>query len=217
MSYFKAILLNSNSKANDLTETILKVINEKKPQSVKQLTAMLKESLDIEEKVILESVLKLQAEGVIKLENQTLQSRSLATYLKASEAIWYWVTIAAGAITAALVFTISENLYPWIYVRNFFGVIFVLFLPGYAFIKAFFPANLPGKISSESLETIERIALSVGMSIALVSIVGLLLYYSPWGLSLPATVVSLFVFTSIFATAGIVRSTNKINARNPTL
>jgi hypothetical protein len=76
-----------NSKANELTETILKVINEKKPQSVKQLTTMLKKRLDLEEKVILDSVLKLQAEGVIKLENQASQSRSLATYLKTREAL----------------------------------------------------------------------------------------------------------------------------------
>jgi hypothetical protein len=75
---------------------------------------MLKKSLNLEEKVILESVLKLQAEGAIKLENQPLQSRSFATYLKTGEALWYWVTIAAGALTAVLVFTISENFYPWV-------------------------------------------------------------------------------------------------------
>jgi ribosomal silencing factor RsfS len=208
MSYFKATLLSSNSKANDLTETILKVINEKKPQSVKQLTIMLKESLDLEEKVILESVLKLQAEGVIKLEDQSLQSRSLATYLKTGEASWYWVTIAAGAITATLVFTISENFYPWVYVRNVFGVIFVLFLPGYAFIKALFPVNMLTKTSTKDLETIERIALSVGMSITLVSIVGLLLYYSPFGLDLTAIVLSLLAFTLVFATVAVARKYN---------
>lgn len=205
MSYFKDRRLSSNSKANDLTETILKVINEKKPQSVKQLTSMLKESLDLEEKEIVKSVLKLQAEGVIKLENQALQSRSLATYLKTGEALWYWVTIATVAITAALVFTISENVYPWVYLRNFFGVIFVLFLPGYAFIKALFPVNMPIKTSTKELETIERIALSIGMSIALVSIVGLLLYYSPLGLDLTAVTLSLLVFTSVFATAAVDR------------
>jgi hypothetical protein len=208
MSYFKAILLNSNSKANDLTETILKVINEKKPQSVKQLTTILKKSLDLEEKEIIKSVLKLQAEGIIKLENQALQSQSLATYLKTREAIWYWVTIAAGAITAALVFTISENVYPWVYVRNVFGVIFVLFLPGYAFIKALFPVNMPAKTSTGNLETIEQIALSIGMSIAVVSIVGLLLYYSPFGLDLTAIVLSLLAFTLVFATVAVARKYN---------
>jgi len=208
MCCIKVRLLSTNSKANDLTETILKVINDKKPQSVKQLTTMLKENLEIEEKEIIKSVLKLQAEGIIKLENQALQSQSLATYLKTREAIWYWVTIAAGAITAALVFTISENVYPWVYVRNVFGVIFVLFLPGYAFIKALFPVNMPAKTSTGNLETIEQIALSIGMSIAVVSIVGLLLYYSPFGLDLTAIVLSLLAFTLVFATVAVARKYN---------
>jgi uncharacterized membrane protein len=208
MSYLNDVCLSNNSKTDDLTEAILTVINEKKPQSVKQLTTMLKETLCLDEKVILESVLKLESEGVIKLENQALQSGNLATYLKTGEAIWYWVMLVAGAITAALVFTISDNVYPWAYVRNVFGVIFVLFLPGYAFIKALFPVNILGDASTRSLETIVRIALSIGMSIALVSIVGLLLYYSPWGLDLTAIVLSLLSFTLISATVAVAREYN---------
>jgi uncharacterized membrane protein len=166
---------------------------------------MLKEILDLDEKLILASVLKLESKGVITLENQALQSLSLVTYLKNGEAIWYWVLIAVGAITAALVFTISANVYPWAYVRNVFGVIFVLFLPGYAFIKALFPVNILGEESIRNIETIVRIALSIGMSIALVSIVGLLLYYSPWGLDLTAVVLSLLAFTLVSATAAVAR------------
>jgi hypothetical protein len=205
MSYFKDRPLSSNLKTNDLNEIILRVINENKPQSVKQLTTILKETLDLEEEKILESVLKLQAEGLINLESQALQSQSLATYLKTGEALWYWVTIALGAVTAAMIFTISEDFYPWIYARNVLGVIFVLFLPGYAFIKALFPVNMPIRTSTENLEAIERFALSLGMSIALVSIVGLLLYYSPWGMELTAIVLSLLALTVVFATAAIIR------------
>ena len=201
--------MSSNSKADDINEKILKVIAERKPQSVKQLTTMLKESFGLEEKVILESVMKLQTEGLIKLENQALQSRSLATYLKTGEALWYWITIAAGALAAALVLAISENVYPWVYVRNVFGLIFVLFLPGYAAVKALFPVDMPLKTSTKELETIELIGLSVGMSIALVSIVGLLLFYSPFGLDLTAVVLSLLGLTLILATVAVLRSARK--------
>jgi uncharacterized membrane protein len=135
----------------------------------------------------------------------TLQSRSLSNYLKTSDAIWYWVTIVAGLIASILVFTVTEDIYPWIYVRNFFGVMFVLFLPGYAFVKALFLGNSPSKTPVESVETIERVAFSVGMSIALVSIIGLLLYYSPWSLDLDTIVFSLFALTSISATTALIR------------
>ena len=85
------------------------------------------------------------------------------------------------------------------------GIIFVLWLPGYTFIKALFPAHVPIKTSTENLETIERIALSLGMSIALVPIIGLLLYYTPWGISLTPIVLSLLALTLVFATAAITR------------
>ena len=205
MFYFKAILLICNSKTNDLTRIILQVIKEKNPQSVKQLAKILKERVDLEETEITKTLLKLQDEGIIKLESQNPQSHSLANYLRTDAAIWYWLTIAAEAITAIFVFTISEDGYPWIYVRNVLGVIFVLFLPGYAFMKALFPINMPSMTSIAHLEKIERIALSIGMSMAIDSILGLLLYYSPWGLDLTTIVPVLLTFTSVFATASVIR------------
>jgi uncharacterized membrane protein len=205
MVYFEATHLTSNLESNDLTKTILETIKEKKPQSVKQLTTMLVESFNLREKQALEAILKLRAQGIIKLEDQSLESRSLAAHVT-DRNLWYWLTIAAGAMTTILVFTIPENLYPWIYVRNFFGITFVLYLPGYTFVKALFPANLHIKTSSVSLERIERIALSVGMSVAIVSIVGFIFYYTPWNQNLLATVICLFIFTSISATIGILRS-----------
>lgn len=199
------MLLTGNSKPNDLTKMILEVVNEKKPQSVRQLTEMLRENLALSKEEIAKSVLKLQAEGVIKLKDHALQSRTFATYLKTIEAVWYWLTIATGSITAALVFLISEGVYPWIYVRNILGLAFVLFLPGYSFIKALFQDNISAKTSVGSLQSIERIALSVGMSLALVSLVGLLLYYSPWGLDLVSVVPSLLALTLIFSTVAVIK------------
>lgn len=207
MIYFKATLLDSKIKANNLSDIILEAIKEKKPQSIKQLILILKETLNLQEKEILDIILKMQTQGTIKIEDNSLEPRSFVAWPTGKD-LWYRLTIAAGAIATTLVFTIPENLYPWIYVRNFFGILFVFFLPGYAFVKALFPANLPGQILSRSLETIERMALSVGLSIALVSIVGLLLYYSTLYQSLPVIVASLFVITSIFATIGKIRYNN---------
>ena len=208
---FQGRLLSINSKCNHLNKIIIEVINEKKPQSVEHLTKMLKENFDLTEEEIMESVLKLQAKGIIKLDNQATNSMSLETYLKTGKAIWYWMTIIAGAITASMVFTISDAAYPWFFARNVLGIIFVLFLPGYAFTKALFPTNVLAKTSMENLETVTRLALSIGMSIALVSIIGLLLYHTPWGLDLVAIVASLFAFTLVSATIAVIRTARQKN------
>jgi uncharacterized membrane protein len=92
----------------------------------------------------------------------------------------------------------------------------VLFLPGYAFIKMLFPQKVPIPTSSAELDTIERIALSIGMSLALTPIVGLILNYTPWGIRLTPITLSLLAMTAIFATAGIIREHQIKTQQNPT-
>jgi hypothetical protein len=198
--------LSNNSKTDELTKTIIQKLNKRKPQNVKQLITLVKESLPFTEGEILDAILKLQSQGKIKLDNQPLPaSPKLATYMKTNQALWYWTTIATATITVAIVFTVPEDFYQWSYLRNALGIIFVLWLPGYAFIKALFPVQVPIKTSTENLDTIERIALSLGMSIALVPIIGLLLNYTPWGIRLTPIVLSLFALTLVFATAAVIR------------
>lgn len=197
--------MNNDPKTDELISIIVKTIKEEKPQSVKELVAFLGSRLNMKEEEILKVILKLQAEGVIKLENQVYRSLNLAGYLKTVEAIWYWWTIAITIVTAVMIFTISEDFYPWIYLRNAFGLVFILFLPGYAFVKAVFPINMPIEVSSRELETIERIALSVGLSLALVPMVGLVLYYTPLGISVTPIVLSLLALTLFLATIAAMR------------
>jgi uncharacterized membrane protein len=66
----------------------------------------------------------------------------------------------------------------------------VLFVPGYALIAALFPRK-------EDLDGIERVALSFGLSIAVVPLIGLGLNYTPWGIRLTPVVISLALFTVI--------------------
>ena len=204
--------LSSDSKHGQLVQTIIQVINERKPQNVKQLANLVKEKLAISEEEILQSILELQSQGRIKLEDHqpAPPPTRLAAYMKTGQALWYWATITITIITAATVFTVTEDFYPWVYIRYALGAIFVLWLPGYAFIKALFPVHVPIKMPTENLDTVERIALSLGMSLALVPIVGLLLNYTPWGIRLTPIVTSLLALTLVFATAAIIREHQEI-------
>jgi uncharacterized membrane protein len=106
--------------------------------------------------------------------------------------------------TAILVYAIPTYSYPWAFLRNILGILFVFFLPGYAFLKVVFPKKLCSE-GVKSLEVIIRIAFSVGISIAVVSILGLILYYTPFGLDLTPIVFSLLAFTLILTTVGVIR------------
>ena len=68
------------------------------------------------------------------------------------------------------------------------AVAFVFFLPGYLLVAALYPRK-------GDLDPAERLALSLGLSIAVVPLIGLALNYSPWGIRLNPTLafVSLFI------------------------
>jgi uncharacterized membrane protein len=122
-----------------------------------------------------------------------------------SVAHWFWVTIVVAVATTITAFMVPEDTRPAVYVRYVLGVVLVLCFPGYAFVRAPFPAHVPFKTSSENLDTIERLALSVGMNLVLVPIVGLLLNYSRWGIRLTPMTLSLLGLTTISALTAIIR------------
>jgi uncharacterized membrane protein len=72
--------------------------------------------------------------------------------------------------------------------RIVLGSLFTLFLPGYSLIEALYPKE-------DDLSPLERLALSIGLSLALVPLVGLLLNYSPWGIRLDPTMAALTTLT----------------------
>ena len=197
MSYLKDKLLIINSDDSYLNRRILEIIREQNPKSVRKLIKIVTASLNLTEEEVIKSISKLQDEGIINFEKHLSNSMSFVTYVKTSEAVWYWLTIAVGLLSATLFFVISENAYPWIYARNVFGVIFVLFLPGYSLVKALFRNEISSKISMENLTAIERIALSVALSFGLVSIIGVILYYSLLDLDLSAIVFILLGLTLV--------------------
>ena len=79
------------------------------------------------------------------------------------------------------------TLTPFRIVRIILGLTLVLFFPGYTLIAALFPKRT-------DLDTIERIALSFGLSIAVVPLIGLILNYTPWGIRLYPILISLTGF-----------------------
>ena len=89
----------------------------------------------------------------------------------------------AGALLTIYLPYLNES-----FLRVLFGVPLVLFIPGYALIAALFPA-------ARDIDGIERVALSFGLSIAIVPLTGLALNYTPWGIRLDPIVICLSILT----------------------
>jgi uncharacterized membrane protein len=75
--------------------------------------------------------------------------------------------------------------------RAVIGFAFVLFVPGYALVAALFPRD------GTDIQALERLALSVGLSVALVAAVGLTLGFTPFGVGPVSVLASLSGITLI--------------------
>ena len=83
-------------------------------------------------------------------------------------------------------------LFPPNTLRIVLGFLFVLFFPGYALMVALFPRK-------EGMSGIERVALSFGLSIAVVPLIGLIFNYTPWGIRLESMLSSIASFILIIS------------------
>ena len=105
--------------------------------------------------------------------------------------------IIMGLVLLTDIFVLTPGINETMF-RNILGLPLVLFLPGYALIAALFPAK-------SDLDGIERVALSFGLSIAVVPLIGLGLNYTPWGIRLLPILTSLSVFTFIMCGLAYLR------------
>jgi len=82
---------------------------------------------------------------------------------------------------------LTTSLFPVTWLLIILGLPFLLFFPGYMLIAALFPRR-------EGLDSIERLTLSFGLSIAIVPLFGLVLNYTPWGIKLYPILLSVSFF-----------------------
>ena len=109
------------------------------------------------------------------------------------------------------------------------GLAFVLFVPGYVFIAALFPeagesptvedegtgtgsgndsdSIVPG-LGQSGIDGIERLALSIGLSVAIVPLIGLVLNFTPWGIRLVPIMISTSGFVLVATAVAAVRRWN---------
>jgi uncharacterized membrane protein len=93
-----------------------------------------------------------------------------------------WLAAAIGAIFLSIPETLP--------LRVVLALPIMLFIPGYCVIAALFPKE-------GDINLIERFALSFGLSIAIVPLIGLGLNFTPWGIRLEPVMTAVTLFTLV--------------------
>jgi len=106
----------------------------------------------------------------------------------------FWLTLIVSMLAVATIYSAPQT-DPWSTIRIFAGSAFVLFIPGYALTQLLFPTR--------DMDPIEYIAMSIGLSLAITPLIGLILNYSIWGIRLDpivASISAISIMMSLIAT-----------------
>jgi hypothetical protein len=115
---------------------------------------------------------------------------SIFAYLRSTLALDLWLTLVLLGLGLSTTFLIPVELFPLVILRWVFGGLLLVFVPGFAFVRALFPFE-------RYIDRWERLALSCGLSIALAVLVGFALNFTPWGITLVPTAIVLATITVV--------------------
>lgn len=184
---------------SSLDELTLEYLGKYGTMSVQRLHEALRTNdPSLTESEVVDIVWRLSDEGKAELEDAWPVTKSFTRFLGLWErhiSLYCLLLLAFAAISS--IYLVPADL-PWVSIRWVLASVFMLFIPGYATVKALFPKR-------SELDSLERFALSLGLSLTIVAFVGLLLNYTPWGIRMTPIVISLTVITLGLVLASLVR------------
>jgi hypothetical protein len=119
---------------------------------------------------VMEGLMRMQSSGTITISEREPYS-SLGRYALSPHSFWFVGAVIATLLSLALISVTSGVT---LYLRYVFGGLLILFLPGYSVTELLY--------SKKDLEELTTVVLSIGLSLALVPLVGLVLNYTPFGI-----------------------------------
>lgn len=179
-----------------VSEAVLEAARVKPGLSVEGVVDEVARNVDVDRHRVARHLYQLWKEDKLELEDSRPPS-TLRQYFRSVYSWWFWGLVTIVAFTASSIYLFPQTP-PYIYFRYAAGCLFVLYLPGVALIEALYPGK-------GDLQPLERLALSIGLSLALVPLVGLALNYTPWGIRLDPIYLSLAFLTIMLAGAAVAR------------
>ena len=132
---------------------------------------------------VTDMIWRLADQSKIELRDVLPATKSVGDFLRCWERnFWLYVSLGLLLATVSVIYTISPDS-SFVSLRWALGSLFALLIPGYAAGEALFPGR--------ELDLIERLTLSVGLSIVLILLDGLMLDFSSWGITVDSVIISL--------------------------
>ena len=184
------------AEPDEVSEAVLSILKKEKELTVEQLVNEAISQKGFRKHEATRSIYRLRGVGKIDIIDPEPPENALK-FLFSSRATWFWLLALTVLLTDISIYILPQAP-PFEYVRYFLGSLFVLFLPGASLVELLYPKG-------DELSQLERFALSIGLSLAVVPLVGLVLNYTPLGIRLDPIVASLSLLTTLFSLGAVFR------------
>jgi len=178
----------------DLHSPIRAAVSRGKCTTVNQLVEAVSRETGLPKSRVAYEVYLMWKRGELNIEHEPPENAVM--FLASVDGVWYWITLAITLASLIVVMLVKGG--PLIPIRYLLGAISVLFMPGYSMVEALYPRG-------DEMAPLERLALSIGLSLAVVPLIGLMLNYTPWGIKLIPVVASNAALTIALLTAAALR------------
>ena len=185
-----------------LESVILDILETDHPENVEQLVHLVQNQVDASLDEIKTEIKRLHKNGMVSLEEPKVQKRNFVGFLSAKDNYWFWIIIATSILTFVSIVLVPENQGLVSYIRYVLAFVLVAFLPGFCLTKTLFPKQT-------TLDPIEIIVFSIGLSFALTTLMGLFLSFSSIGLTLTTALPTLTVIVVVLAMLALLRTYKK--------
>jgi hypothetical protein len=192
-------MVQSKIDKRRLEDMIIELLHKDRSMKVRDVVDILHSvdnSLAIED--IYNAVEILKQENLVVTRYRPFQNQySFSGYIIRNYAsLPFWSVVAVTALTLVSIYLIPSSA-PWSAVRIIVGGIFTLIMPGFSILQLIFPAK--------NISNLERFVLSLGLSLALLPLIGLVFAYTPFGIRLLPLVIFLSLLCISISTIGAYR------------
>lgn len=170
---------------NDVDKRIIKLINGESRMSVNELITKASREIGISPEEAAWRVSRMALTGVIRISSEATGAAAFFT----PDAAWMWLILSTQLLSIALTAMNYHN--PIIIaLRIIIGAPAFLYFPGYAIFKAIYPTRNP-------LNAVESFLVSIGVSMAMDSLIPFLLSLTPLGFNAIGSSAILTIITTI--------------------
>jgi hypothetical protein len=194
----------AESERSELVEKmVLDIISRKTCRKVGDVVSNLhKVDRSISEDEIHDAVRNLERKGAVSLSEEKIPASFMRSLLDPWTNLPLWAAVLGSALMIVSLYLLRED-GSWLGVRGLVGAIFLFVLPGYVLAELLVQKDKP--------RVVERITVSIGLSLAAVVLIGSVLGFSEIGVRIDPIVA---VLSAIIIAGAILVSYRSYNLRN---